>query len=245
MADYLYDGTFEGLLTCVYHHYYNEKAQGIFRREEYQASMLSNYIEVESDTEKSETVYNAIRDKISPYDLRRVYKAFMSCDVHKEMKILNYVRYGFIKGSCISMLHGEPIVYAVQDLERKVNNEVHRLKGLIRFSELKEGVLYSPIEPDNDILEFLATHFTDRYKNEPFIIHDMKRDKALVAYKGDWYITYFTADQVPDISAAEEDYRKMWKQYFDSMAIKERINPRCQKNMMPVRYWKNMTEFQI
>ena len=29
MQDYLYDGTFEGFLTCVYHHYYTEPAAGI------------------------------------------------------------------------------------------------------------------------------------------------------------------------------------------------------------------------
>ena len=29
MAEYLYDGTFEGFLCCVYDHYYNEKATAI------------------------------------------------------------------------------------------------------------------------------------------------------------------------------------------------------------------------
>ena len=29
MTDYLYDGTFEGILTCIYHHYYTDKATGI------------------------------------------------------------------------------------------------------------------------------------------------------------------------------------------------------------------------
>ena len=31
MIDYLYDGTFEGLLTCIYENYYTEKASGIFQ----------------------------------------------------------------------------------------------------------------------------------------------------------------------------------------------------------------------
>ena len=37
MQDYLYDGTFEGFLTCVYHHYYTEPAAGICLKEEYQS----------------------------------------------------------------------------------------------------------------------------------------------------------------------------------------------------------------
>ena len=245
MADYLYDGTFDGLLTCIHFHYYNEKAEGIYIKEEYQPNMLRKSVVVETDPEKADIVYKAISKKISPYDLRRVYKVFMSSEQDKDTKILNYVRYGFKHGSSISMLHGDPIVYAVQSIEKKVNNEVHRLKGLIRFSEMEGGVFYSPIEPDHDIIEFLAHHFCDRYKNEPFIIHDVKRSKALVAYQGEWYITGFTRENVTIKSAEEEAYSKLWKQYFDTIAIKERTNPRCQKNLMPARYWRNMTEFQL
>lgn len=244
MVDYLYDGTFEGLLTCIYLHYYNEKADGIFLREEYQANLMKAWVDVDTDMEKADIVYKAIKEKISGYDLRRIYKVFMSSETGKEKQILDYVRLGFIKGSCISMFHGDSIVFRIQTIEKKVNNEVHRLKGLIRFSELEGGILYSKIEPDHDIVEFLSDHFTDRYKNEPFIIHDTKRNKALVAYKNDWYITHFTKENVLGVSENERQYRELWKQYFENIAIKERINPTCQKNMMPVRYWKNLTEMQ-
>lgn len=245
MADYLYDGTFDGLLTCIHFHYYEEKAEGIYMKETYQVNMLRKSIEVKTDDVKADIVYKAIRDKISPHDLRRVYKVFMSSDPLKEMKILNYVRYGFRQGSSINMLHGDPVIFAVQEIEKKVNTEIHRLKGLIRFFELEDGILYSQIEPDHDIVEFLAYHFTDRYKNEPFIIHDMRRDKALVAYQREWYVTHFTKESVTGYSQAEHEYSRLWKKYFDTIAIKERTNLRGQKNLMPQRYWKNMTEFQI
>lgn len=245
MIDYLYDETFEGLLTCIFHHYYTEKASGIFPREEYQSTMLGGCMEVETEEKKAVTVYEAIEKKISSWDLKRIYKVFMSSTEHKECKILNYVRLGFIKGPGIRLLHGDPIVFPMQEAEYRVNGEVHRMKGLIRFSELKEKILYSPIEPDHDIVEFLAGHFSDRFKNEPFIIHDVKRDKALVAYRGRWYISRFTKDNLSPLSEEETEYRRMWKHYFENIAIKERINPRCQKTLMPIRYWKNLTEFQL
>ncbi len=245
VVDYLYDGTFEGLLTCIYHHYYTEKASGIFLKEEYQSTMLGGYREVETEEEKAVTVYEAIEKKISAFTLKRIYKVFMSSVEHKESKILNYVRLGFVRGPSISMLHGDSIVVPVQEAEKKINNEIHRLKGLVRFSQLQGGILYSPIEPDHNVVEFLANHFGDRFKNEPFIIHDVKRSKALIAYQGNWYISHFTKEDVPPLSAEEKSYRKLWKDYFENMAIKERINPRCQKNLMPVRYWKNLTEFQM
>lgn len=245
MVDYLYDGTFEGLLTCVYHHYYTEKASGIFTKDEYQSTMLGGFMEIKTEAEKAVLVYEAIEKKISSYDLQRVYKVFLSNAEQKECKILNYIRLGFVKGASVSLLHGDPIVYAVQEAEKKVNNEIHRLKGLVRFSELANGILYSIIEPDHDVVEFLAPHFCDRFKNAPFLIQDKRRGKALVAYQRQWYIRALGKTELATFSKEEADYRELWKQYFKNMAIKERINPRCQKNMMPVRYWKHLTEFQL
>ena len=56
MQDYLYDGTFEGFLTCVYHHYYTEPAVGICLKEEYQSSLLGGFQEVHTDLEKADRV---------------------------------------------------------------------------------------------------------------------------------------------------------------------------------------------
>ncbi len=242
MVDYLYDGSFEGFLTCIYFHYYEEKAAGIFTSDNYQPSILNSFIEVQSEAEKATKVYDAIEKKISPYDLQRIYRVFLSTVDNREMLLLNYIRLGFKIGSKISLLHGNLYVSPVEKAEKKVTFEVHRLFGLLRFSVLEGEVLYAVLEPDHDVLEFLAEHFTDRYKNEPFIIHDKKRDKALVSQGGEWFITDFTESNLPRLSKNEQEYRALWKKYFETIAIKERTNPKCQKNFMPVRYWKHLTE---
>ena len=244
MVDYLYDGTFDGFLTCVYEHYYREKAGGIFTREQYQANLQSGFYEVEADEEKALKVYNAIENKISRPDMGRVYHVFLSSAPGKENMLLKYIELGFKNGPKIRLLHGNPVVFDVQRIEKKVTFEVHRLSGLIRFSVLQGELLYAPIEPDHDVCELLADHFCDRFKNDPFIIHDKKRSKALIAYGGDWYISEFTAHNLPALSENENEYKRLWKKYFDTIAIRERTNPACQKNFMPVRYWKNLTEMK-
>jgi probable DNA metabolism protein len=88
----------------------------------------------------------------------------------------------------------------------------------------------------------IAEHFSDRYKNDPFIIHDKRRKKAIIASGGKWYLSSFLEEQVPKLSKNEEEYRALWKKYFETIAIKERTNPRCQKAFMPVRYWKHLIE---
>ena len=244
MIDYLYDGTFEGLLCCVFAHYYEEKAAGIFRQADYQPTMLHAARAVATDAEKAARVYGAIREKISSFDLERVYTAFLSSAPEKEMKILHYVVLGFREGAQVSRLHGHPVVFDLQRIEQKVHREIHRFTGLVRFSVLKGEVLYAPIEPDHDIIERLAGHFCDRFKCDPFIIHDRKRGKALIAKDGDWVISDFDESLLPALSEGEEAARRLWKNYFGATAIRERTNPRCQKNFMPVRYWKNLTETQ-
>lgn len=242
MIDYLYDGTFEGILTCIYHHYYTEKASGIFHRDAYQSSLLGGFLDVETDGQKAVIVYEAIEKKISSYDLKRVYKAYLSCDPDKETKILKYVVLGFQKGSALSMLHGNSVVFDIQSIEKKISVEKERMLQFVRFSVMENDILYAAVEPDNDVLELIAGHFCDRFRNEPFIIHDKRRGKALIAYQGRWYLSAFNETDIPAISAEERGYRCLWKNYFDNIAIRERTNPRCQRNFMPVRYWKHLTE---
>jgi probable DNA metabolism protein len=101
------------------------------------------------------------------------------------------------------------------------------------------------VEPDHDVLELMADHFADRFKNENLIIFDKRRHKAIFCAGGKWYIFAFSPDEIPGFEQEEKRYQILWKAYFEHIAIKERINPRCQKRCMPVRYWKNLTEIGI
>lgn len=47
---------------------------------------------------------------------------------------------------------------------------------------------------------------------------------------------------IPDVDKAR--CRLLWKRFYDTIAIKERLNPKCRMTQMPQRYWKTMTEFQ-
>ena len=243
--DYLYDETFEGFLTCVYYHYYSEKASGVFPIASYQQDILNKSRIVVTDEGKSNIVYDAILKKISSDDIKRIFRVFHTDTKDMEMKLLRYIRFAFKNGARIQMLHGNQIVLDVQEAEQRLGREVHRLCGLVRFSVICAGeneILYSTIEPDNDVLQFLAPHFTDRFHKQAFIIHDLKRNKSLVSNNRKWYITdEFDASKI-EYSPSEEEYRTLWRQYFDIMAIKERTNPKCQKNFMPTRYWKHLPE---
>ncbi|MDR1815093.1 MAG: TIGR03915 family putative DNA repair protein [Clostridiales Family XIII bacterium] len=243
--NYLYDDTFEGFLTCVWHHWRTARAEGIFSdRGVYQLDLTRYAQSVETDQAKADIVADAIERKISRWDAARVYRVFCTNEPEKEMKLLRYIRLGFKEGPKIRLLHGHPDVLAVQKAEERFGAEVHRLCGLVRFSELADGILYGAIEPDNDVLAFLAPHFCDRFKSDPFVIHDKRRGKALFAHQRKWEIAAMGEDASVLFSEREADIRALWKQYFGVMETKERHNPKLQRQFLPVRYHKYLTELQ-
>ena len=243
--NYLYDGSYGGFLTCVYKHYYGERADGIFRAEEYrQLDLLRYALTVETEERLASRVQDAITNKISKWDAERAYRVFCTNESEKEMKLLRYLQLGFKHGPKIRLLHGNPVVKDVEAADQRLGMEVHRYTGLIRFSELEGGILYSPITPDNDVLEFLAPHFSDRYRYDPFVIHDKTRGKALFAFDKKWRIEPVSEEIGQIVSASEKDIRDLWKQYFEAMATKERVNPKLQRQFVPTRYRKHLPEFE-
>jgi len=243
-VNYLYDGSYEGFLTCVYRHYYGERADGIFPAESYcQLDMLRYAMTVETDGALAARVLAAVAEKLSKWDADRTYRVFCTNEPEKEMKLLRYLGLGFKRGSKIRLLHGHPIVKDVEAAEQRLGMEVHRLIGLIRFSELEDGILYSPVTPDNDVLEFLVPHFSDRYRYDPFVIHDKIREKALFAFDKKWRIEPVGNELGRSVSESENNIRRLWKQYFEVMATKERVNPKLQRQFVPVRYRSHLPEF--
>ena len=239
--DYLYDGSFEGLLSCVYLHYYEDSASGIFVKSQYQSNSLRPCKDVVTSFTCSDKVYSAIRKKISPLALQNTYYLYLSNDANKEMLILNYLKMGFKLGKSVDDKHADSLVHDVHILSRKVLAESHRFLGLIRFTDTSV-FLYSAIEPDHNILILLGDHFSDRLKNEKFIIHDKRRSKALISSDGIWYVTDFHSKKDFPLWEKEEYYRSLWQNYFKHIAIDQRKNPRLQAQYMPRRYWKNLPE---
>ncbi|ERI94799.1 putative DNA metabolism protein [Clostridiales bacterium oral taxon 876 str. F0540] len=245
MVCYVFDGTFEGLLTSIYEAYYNHiKPEEIIPDWQFQPSLIKKPISIKTDAEKSLKVHNAIKNKISAAALENIYYVFLSELEGSCTIILNYIKLGFKLGNEIDLhLHNDTVL-AIHKIRRKVTYETHRMLGFVRFKCIN-NIYYSQIEPDHNILCLLAEHFASRLQNELWIIHDLKRGLALIYNKREWYITSLSKESGEDIFNSGENglYEELWKDFFRSIAINDRINPRLQKRMMPSRYWKHLTEF--
>ena len=239
---YIYDGSFDGLLTSVFTSFeQREIPLGIEPDGCIQQTLGASYFYIASDAQKSHRVQNAVRNKIS----KNIYFSFLSSSPEKEMKILAYVHRCFKYGRDVNSHLNDKYVAAVLDAARRVVNEAHKIKGFIRFSETKNGILYGEITPENNVLPCLASHFANRYSGIPFIINDLRRHECLV-YNGRECAICRTSS-APSISLAENEleYRRLWKEFYDTVEIKERHNEKCRMSNMPKRYWRHLTEMGI
>lgn len=244
MRVFIHEPTFEGLLSAIYNAYYSSaKPDTIYSKLVYENNLIDEVVTINSDEEKFQKVYNAIINKISKDVLNKIYYVFLSETKESSNMIYNYVRLGFKLGKDVDLHKNNDIVLYMDKMSKRVHQERHRFTGFVRFKEIN-NILYSSISPDFNILPILADHFKNRLSNENFIIHDTKRDIALVYNKENYYLTNLSEAQKNILlnSPDKGEYEDLWKQYFESVNIKERKNSRLQKRMMPSRYWNNITE---
>lgn len=244
MSILVYDDSFEGLLTSIYHAFYSKShIEGIYGKSDFNAPLLlGELIDIKTDFDKFKKVRNAIINKIDLLCLQKIYMVYLSCAENKGMILFNYLKIAFkLKKDTHSFLHID-VIRKVDDIKKKVTSEAHIFKGFVRFKSIDNNFLYSSIEPDNDILELIANHFMKRFSNEYWIIHDISRNKAIVYNTHNYEIIELLKEDCKNLIGHKDEYSSLWKEYFKSTTIEERRNLPLQKRMMPKRYWKHIFE---
>lgn len=243
---YLCDDCVEGIFTAIYKAWEAGTSHTDVRiRNNGSISFFEDYIKVETDKLLSEKVASSILRKLSFEVYMNVYYACLSDDEDKASYIYHFLQKAFkFNGNIMNKLHDND-VNRIYRLRRAVGNEAGRYREFIRFEELENGVLAGRIEPKYNIIPLITDHFADRMHNEHWIILDTKRSISAVhvAYKG-----YAFTDQITEanllnfsgLSKKEADFQALWKRFFDTIAIEERINPNLQRNLMPLRFRKYM-----
>ncbi len=242
---YLYDGSFEGLLTAIFDAWKDrDPVVSIVSRTGYVPSFLDQPREVKTDFDKFNRVYSSIEKKISAHAGRIIYRVWLSEDNRAADLILHFLKTGYRIGAAVTNYIQDPMINNAIELNKKVGREVHRFLGLMRFKEISKGIFYAGYEPDHNITVLVAPHFTERLASQPFIIHDKKRNICAVFDGKDLALS----DEVPAIpdtgTETEDQYAALWKTFFKTVAIRERKNIRTQMQFMPKKYWKNLTEMQ-
>lgn len=240
---YRYDGTWEGLLSCVFESFEKRQMpQDIRPWDEEQMSLLpQRMIETHEDHARRVSVSLRTRLSVDLYDF--LAKCFLTCLPGKEIQILKLVRKAYKVGPGILDQLTDDTVDSLTKAVYHAEHEAHLLTGFVRFS-LMGNILVSQIGPKNQVLPLIAPHFAQRFPREAFLIHDSTHGMALVYRPFEWAIVPMESFEMAPPDSEEAYYRALWKEFYDAIAIPGRYNPRCRMSHMPKRYWKFMTEFQ-
>lgn len=238
---YLYDGTFQGLLTCVFESFScKELPMHIYTQEECELSLFTAKW-VDTDEEKARRVWESIPKKISTRARQLVLQSFYTCLPDKERHILDFLRLGYAAGSSVTERITDERVFVLQKAVKHLLNEAHLLKGFLRFS-IHGNVMVGVIEPKNYALSLIAEHFCNRYPEESFLIYDKTHKQALVYQSYQAVILQLDSFEIPKGGEEELRYQRLWQRFYDAVGVEGRYNPKCRMTHMPKRYWGNMVE---
>ena len=252
MNVFLYDNTFEGLLTVVFESFKLKiLPDAIVYKNKYQPSLLDISFEIITDVLKAERVWNGIKAKTSKEACDMVYHTFLSGMDNIGMIIFHYLQLTFAANYNVSVNYREESVLLIKQIQQKVLKEAHRMFMFVRFQKTNNDIYFAPIQPKYDVIPLIGKHFKNRFRDQIWIIYDTERDYGL-------YYDLKTVEEIKleqhninkssgkiDASLLEEKeecYQILWKNYFDAININERKNLKVQMQFMPKRFWNYLPE---
>ena len=268
MTVFRYDKTFEGLLTAVFDAYVRRMWPDALLSEGEPAPLFTTEEHnVVSDPEKSGRVWTALAKKLPKDVSNMLVMGWLSEEPGVDMMLARYMRRVIDEAGKVYTDFSDPDILRIKQLALKVSHEREHLMQFTRFQKGADlpdttddpaaaqnhgagATYFAPVSPRYNALPLAIPWFRDRFRDQKWLIYDIKRrygyyydlhEVTEITMEDDAHLTEGELD--PGMLAADEKlFQDMWRGYIDSMAIKERINPRLQRQHMPRRFWPLLTE---
>lgn len=243
VVTYIYDDTFIDLISLIAKLIINKaRPYSIQSKKNYVATLFSEYKEYEFDPKIAKKLLNKLSHKIK----KTIINIYLSNNKSKEVVIYYFIKNSLKYKDDIFQMRNLKCVHEGLKISKNVTRETHKFKGFTRFKLLNNDVLYAEISPTNDIIFLLSKHFKVRLRNEKWVIKDVERNIYCIYEKGK---TYYVNDNVLEANKLEFDenenqIEKLWKNFFNTISIKERENKKRQMSLMPKKHWKYIVEME-
>ncbi len=253
MQVFRYDRTFEGLLTAVFDAYsrrtFPEQLIGPGEPEPLFAGEIHTVI---TDRAKSGRVWTGLQKKLASQVCGMLVHVWLSEEPQSDELLMRYIRKVFDSPGPVESNFADSDILVAKKIAHKVAMERLRLIQFVRFQKAADGSYFAPVAPQHNALPLTISHFTDRFADQPWLIYDTRRhygyyydlEKATEVTLDD--DAHLIAGKLDDkiLSEDEKMFQELWRGYFNSMTIKERINPKLHRQHLPHRFWKYLTEKQ-
>ena len=240
---YVYDGSFDGFLSCVFVAFERKENPGLITvPERVQCAFGQTCREIPTNEEQSGRVFAGLEKAIGTEGLELLYYTTLSTHLEAGAAALQYIRLGFRIGKQIHNALTDEYVMQVHKAHKEVSRSAEKHIQFLRFKELEGGILFAEFAPEPHVLPVIMPRFADRLGCQPFLIHDRGRQLAGLYDTKECRLVSSEAMTLPAFSEHEEKYRALWKDFYNAVAIKERINYRRRQNLMPKKYWYLLCE---
>ena len=125
---------------------------------------------------------------------------------------------------------------------REVGTEVHRMLGLIRFSEAADGSLVAQPKLFHHTADILLRKFQLRYPKQRLVFILPK--EVLCCDQG--IVSQIAVQDFPDsLLNTTDDFTVLWETFYRSQYIPERRNIRLASHFLPKKYWDWLPEGKL
>ena len=251
MRTFVYDRSFEGLMTAVFHAYARREFPDFLAVEgEPGPLFVEERFRVVTDEVLAARVWRGLEQRAGKGVCNMVLCVWLSEEEGADMLLFRYLCRIFGSPHGVEYDFTDSAVLRMKQTACRVAKEGHRLMQFVRFQKAADGSYFAPVSPRYNALPLTVAHFRERFSDQCWLICDMRRGYGYgydlhslreVEFQPDGRL----ADgRLPASMAAEgeEVCGALWRIYYGARTIRERLNPKQQRRCMPVRYWKYMTE---
>ena len=240
------------MLTCIYVGWADKKGHNNIRFvlepiEQY--TLFDEYVHVDADEDKAMSVKGAICKKISPSFYRTVAYCAMAYEEDILDNLYRIMLLGFNYGPEVINMTQYRDIMRNREIYKRLSMEVCRFKEIVRFHQINSSMYVAHIEPKSKLLLSVGEAFADRMPSENWMIVDDVHSEAVIHPKDEeFFYRRLNKEEMDKLLLTEQnndEFTDLWKVFFDSIAIKERENYRCQRNLFPLWTRKHTVEFNL
>lgn len=251
---FYFDNTFEGLLTAAFEAYARHTFPDELLPEGAALPLFHEEVfTVITDEVKAGRVWRGLQKKLSPSAQRALAQCWLAEEAGTPSLLFRYIRKAVDAPRSIETNFGDADVLAFSRMWKRVDWERLRLLQFVRFQKMADGTYFAAVEPEKNALPLVISHFKERFADQRWLLYDVGRGYGFyydlcevrqVSFEETVPDSPLSTGRLDDerMDKDEKLYQALWKTYFKAIAIKERRNPRKQRQDMPVRYWKYLTE---
>lgn len=245
---YTYDGSLEGLLSAIFSSYANhEDPTDIVTTENVQLRLGQELREIETNLAHATRAHDGIIRSCGDEVFNAIKYASLSDDPQTGTIVYRYVQLamsGKLSRQALVNDFTHNQVFKLQQLSRSVSRERHLIMQFLRFEHLDNGAWFAKCNPKASVVPLVMDWFSARFNTQAFIIYDEVHDIAGVYEGSDWYLVKSDTLTLPTHAPDEKLMQNAWKRFYDTIGVESRYNPELRRQLMPKRFWKNITEMK-